>query len=230
MTSQPARHHAQHIVVGVDGSEGSRAALRWAAQEAELRDAELEAVMARMPPLPMALFGPGSIPIPTTTAPLDLEARARTSEQASSSSCTRSWRPAAFPADLALRGGPSGRGAAWPERRGRPAGGRRTWRGRLRWPADRVGQRAVRPSRGLLGSGRPGKGVSASSATAPTIGSARRGACGPARPASRSGAAGRACFLVGRSSRRERPPTTIDLVAQTQLLPPEPSDEASERT
>jgi nucleotide-binding universal stress UspA family protein len=82
MTSQPAQHHAQHIVVGVDGSEGSRAALRWAAQEAEPRDAELEAVMARMPPLPMALFGPGSIPIPTTTAPLDLEARARTSEQA----------------------------------------------------------------------------------------------------------------------------------------------------
>ncbi len=81
MTSQPGQHRAQRIVVGVDGSAGSRAALRWASEKAELRDAELEAVMARMPPLPMALFGPGSTPIPTTTAPLDLEARARKSEE-----------------------------------------------------------------------------------------------------------------------------------------------------
>jgi nucleotide-binding universal stress UspA family protein len=82
MTSQPAQPQVQRIVVGVDGSEGSRAALRWAAEEAELRDADLEAVMARMPPLPMALYGPGSTPIPTTTAPLDPQARARMSEQA----------------------------------------------------------------------------------------------------------------------------------------------------
>jgi nucleotide-binding universal stress UspA family protein len=67
MTSQPGQHRPQRIVVGVDGSAGSRAALRWAADEAELHDAELEAVMARTPQLPMVLFGPGSIPIPTTT-------------------------------------------------------------------------------------------------------------------------------------------------------------------
>jgi hypothetical protein len=39
-------------------------------EEAALRDAELEAVMARMPVLPMALFGPGSTPVPASTAPL----------------------------------------------------------------------------------------------------------------------------------------------------------------
>ena len=81
MTSQPGQHRPQRIVVGVDGSAGSRAGLRWAADEAELRDAELEAVMARTPQLPMVLFGPGSIPIPTATAPLDLEERARKDEE-----------------------------------------------------------------------------------------------------------------------------------------------------
>jgi nucleotide-binding universal stress UspA family protein len=37
---------AQRIVVGVDGSEESRAALRWAKEEALLRDATLEVVLA----------------------------------------------------------------------------------------------------------------------------------------------------------------------------------------
>ena len=35
----------QHIVVGVDGSEGGRAALAWAGQEAQLRSADLEVVL-----------------------------------------------------------------------------------------------------------------------------------------------------------------------------------------
>jgi nucleotide-binding universal stress UspA family protein len=82
MTTSPARRRRQRIVVGVDGSAGSRAALRWAAEEAELRDADLEAVMAQMPPLPMPLFGPGSTPVPTTTAPLDPQARTRVSREA----------------------------------------------------------------------------------------------------------------------------------------------------
>ena len=81
MTSQPGQHRPQRIVVGVDGSAGSRAGLRWAADEAELRDAELEAVMARTPQLPMVLFGPGSLPIPTATTPLDLEKRGRKGEE-----------------------------------------------------------------------------------------------------------------------------------------------------
>lgn len=36
----------RRIVVGVDGSEGSRHALRWAAAEARAHDAELEAVVS----------------------------------------------------------------------------------------------------------------------------------------------------------------------------------------
>ena len=36
----------RHVVVGIDGSEGSDAALRWAAAEADLHDAVLEVVMA----------------------------------------------------------------------------------------------------------------------------------------------------------------------------------------
>src|SRR5579862_1099383 len=38
--------HQRRIVVGVDGSEPSRLALQWAAQEARLRDASLEVVTA----------------------------------------------------------------------------------------------------------------------------------------------------------------------------------------
>ena len=46
------------IVVGVDGSEPSRAALRWAADEARLRGATLEAVLAWQMPFV------GDIPLP----------------------------------------------------------------------------------------------------------------------------------------------------------------------
>src|SRR4051794_34541174 len=44
LTSSPSV--AGRIVVGVDGSDGSLAALRWALAEAELRQAEVEAVFA----------------------------------------------------------------------------------------------------------------------------------------------------------------------------------------
>jgi nucleotide-binding universal stress UspA family protein len=50
-------------------------------EEAALRDAELEAVMARMPVLPMALFGPGSTPVPASTAPLAREDPDRRDEE-----------------------------------------------------------------------------------------------------------------------------------------------------
>ena len=52
------------IVVGVDGSPPSVAALRWAAEEAALREAHLVAVHARtyVPPAPIA--EPGMIPLP----------------------------------------------------------------------------------------------------------------------------------------------------------------------
>jgi nucleotide-binding universal stress UspA family protein len=52
------------IVVGVDGSEPSREALRWAAAEARLRDARLVAVhvWTFVPPTPIG--EPGMIPMP----------------------------------------------------------------------------------------------------------------------------------------------------------------------
>ena len=52
------------IVVGVDGSEPSHEALRWAAAEAELRDARLRAVhvWTFVPPTPIG--EPGMIPMP----------------------------------------------------------------------------------------------------------------------------------------------------------------------
>jgi nucleotide-binding universal stress UspA family protein len=63
------------IVVGVDGSEHSLAALRWAADEAKLREARLVAVHAWVfiPPAPLA--EPGLAPIPAADLPAQLEAQ-----------------------------------------------------------------------------------------------------------------------------------------------------------
>jgi nucleotide-binding universal stress UspA family protein len=60
MTTRPDQRQRRRIVVGVDGSDTSRAALRWAADEAEAHDAELEAVTVLQPPLPLPLFGASS--------------------------------------------------------------------------------------------------------------------------------------------------------------------------
>lgn len=57
------------VVVGVDGSESSIAALRWAARQAELTGAELKAVMSW--DLPTAAYW---VPLPND---LDLESSAR---------------------------------------------------------------------------------------------------------------------------------------------------------
>lgn len=61
------------IVVGVDGSPASQAALRWAAGEADLRGCELDVVHAWSP----IVFAPvtGMVPTPTL-APEDLEREA----------------------------------------------------------------------------------------------------------------------------------------------------------
>jgi nucleotide-binding universal stress UspA family protein len=67
MTSQPGQagqDRWRRIVVGVDGSEGSRAALRWAAGEADAHEAELEAVTVLQPPLPLPLLGPSPALVP----------------------------------------------------------------------------------------------------------------------------------------------------------------------
>ena len=55
---------AGKIVVGVDGSEGSLAALRWAWREARMRGSELEAVAAFDYPAFALLPGPEDPPVP----------------------------------------------------------------------------------------------------------------------------------------------------------------------
>src|SRR5581483_9962028 len=54
---------AGRIVVGVDGSEPSKEALRWAAQQAEMTGSELEVVMTWNIPV-VAAYG-GVMPVPT---------------------------------------------------------------------------------------------------------------------------------------------------------------------
>ena len=62
----------EKIVVGVDGSEGSRAALRWAWNEAKAHGAALEIVTAWQYPITTSLPAFGSMPTPD-----DLEGEAR---------------------------------------------------------------------------------------------------------------------------------------------------------
>lgn len=71
---------AGSIVVGVDGSPPSLAALRWAADEAALRDARLVALHAWtfVPPAPIG--EPGLIPVPAADLPGQLEAERAAAE------------------------------------------------------------------------------------------------------------------------------------------------------
>ena len=52
------------VVVGVDGSPGSRAALQWAHEEAQLRGATLVTVMAWQYPMAASLPAFGAMPAP----------------------------------------------------------------------------------------------------------------------------------------------------------------------
>ena len=54
----------EKIVVGVDGSAGSRAALRWAWDEAKAHGAALEIVVAWQFPITTSLPAFGSMPTP----------------------------------------------------------------------------------------------------------------------------------------------------------------------
>jgi len=63
MTSQQQEETRRRIVVGVDGSEGSRTALRWAAEEAELHGTELHAVYAYQPPLELPVVSTPANPL-----------------------------------------------------------------------------------------------------------------------------------------------------------------------
>jgi len=62
----------ERIVVGIDGSDGSRAALRWAVEEAEIRGATVEAVSAFHVPY----AGAASV-APLVLDPREFEAAAR---------------------------------------------------------------------------------------------------------------------------------------------------------
>ena len=62
------------ILVGVDGSAASHEALRWAAQEAELRGARLVALHAWAYVAAAPLGDPGMIPMPAVDLPGQLEA------------------------------------------------------------------------------------------------------------------------------------------------------------
>lgn len=63
------------LVVGFDGSDGARAALRFAVDEARLRNAALHAVTAWH--VPAAAYGSAMAPPPLTVLLDDLEANAR---------------------------------------------------------------------------------------------------------------------------------------------------------
>jgi len=69
------------IVVGVDGSKTSLAALRWAVEEAAFRDARLVAVAAWtfVPPAPLA--EPGMVPMPSADLPGQLDAERAAAEE-----------------------------------------------------------------------------------------------------------------------------------------------------
>ncbi len=68
------------IVVGVDGSPPSLAALRFAAEEAELRNAQLVAVHAWTFVAPAAMVDPAMIPIPEVDVVGQLEAEREAAE------------------------------------------------------------------------------------------------------------------------------------------------------
>ena len=62
------------IVVGIDGSDASREALRWAAEEARLRSAPLVAVYAWSFIPPQTIGDPGLLAVPAGDFPGQLEA------------------------------------------------------------------------------------------------------------------------------------------------------------
>ncbi|HYT10477.1 MAG TPA: universal stress protein [Mycobacteriales bacterium] len=78
--SEAREQVGRRIVVGVDGSEESQAALRWAAGEAELHGAELEAVYAWEPPLRLPLVSAPANPL-IGSAQVDTRVLARRAEE-----------------------------------------------------------------------------------------------------------------------------------------------------
>jgi nucleotide-binding universal stress UspA family protein len=71
---------AGRIVVGIDGSELGRAALRWACDEARLREATLVAVHAWTFVPAAAMAEPGMIPVPAADLMGDLDSERSAAE------------------------------------------------------------------------------------------------------------------------------------------------------
>jgi nucleotide-binding universal stress UspA family protein len=94
---------AGRIVVGVDGSASSQAALRWAAEEAELRGATVEAVQvwAYIPAPPLG--EPGLVTMPAASgAPVQIEV-VRDAAQAELEAALADAFPGGAPAGLEQR-------------------------------------------------------------------------------------------------------------------------------
>jgi nucleotide-binding universal stress UspA family protein len=70
------------IVVGVDGSETSHEALRWAAEEARLRSARLVAVYAWSFIAPQPIGDPGMLAVPAGDLPGQLDAESEAAQGA----------------------------------------------------------------------------------------------------------------------------------------------------
>lgn len=70
------------IVVGIDGSEASHEALRWAAEEARLRSAPLVAVYAWTFVPPQPIGDPGLLAVPSGDLPGQLDAEREAAEGA----------------------------------------------------------------------------------------------------------------------------------------------------
>ena len=144
--SDAAEKQERFIVVGVDGSEPSLKALRWAAEQARLTGATLRVVTTWEVPT-----GTGWVP----TFPVDYDPEAVAGQALDEAVIETLGADPDVAVERDRQGGPRcsrpvGRG----EGRG-PARGREPRSRRVRGHADRLGLRASRAARALRRSGRP---------------------------------------------------------------------------
>ena len=133
------------IVVGIDGSAGSKQALAWAADEARLRGAKLTAIAAWRLPRRSTAAAAGAVPTPSSS-----RSSASSAEQRLDESCKEAGQSARRHRVRSRRRQRRGRrgsargGEGRRSPRGRHAGSRR-----FRGPADGVGQPAGRAAQPL---------------------------------------------------------------------------------
>lgn len=142
MTDQ-AEEHDRRIVVGVDGSPGSRIALRWAVTQAELSNARVVDVVGAWHDPAEYAFAYGWSPAVFE----DVSIAAITREDAGGGGRGRGQRWCARPVHHPGGTRASGSGAAGCRGRGAVAGGGQPGTRRLRRDAARLGQPALRTAR-----------------------------------------------------------------------------------